>query len=145
MEKKISFMRVMFFSILILPLFTQCYKEPTYPAVVQCFFVDEEGKKLGVAKNCLVEIGREQYADFAIRKGVTDAFGIYKTTFDYHAILDVNGYLDITELTLTSDDSLGMDYYELVTEVWSAHSVLKLQPDQEVTLELLLKMETDDK
>lgn len=145
MEKKISLMRVLFFSLLILPLFTQCYKEPIYPAVVQCFYVDEDGEKIGVAKNCYVKIGREEYGDFAIREGATDANGVYKTTFDYQAILDVICYIDLTELTVTSDDSLGRDYYELITEYWYAANVLKLQPDQEVTLELLLEVVDFDK
>lgn len=131
MKKIMPIIRVVLTAFFIITLFSQCYKEPTYSTIVECLYVDDDGKTIGPVANCYVEIGKPGNAEFAQANGVTDEKGLYRTEFEYQAILDVFGYIEFVELLQHSNDS--MDYFVLDTAKWYGEAIIKLQPDEVVT------------
>jgi len=123
-------------------LFVRCYEDPTYEAIINCYYSTNGMDKGDPVEGCTINIGRDGYAEFAIvRDGITDAAGQFKATFRYEALLTVEGRLDDTELqpiVTPGGDTIG---YNEIKVMHTGKGEVRLLPNEEATLDLLLLRE----
>lgn len=75
---------------------TGCDKEITYKVRITCCY-SETGIDTGdVVSDCYVNIGEENYADYAKASGVTNENGIFEHQFMHEALLTVRAHRDTT-------------------------------------------------
>mgnify|MGYP006990034231 CR=1 FL=1 len=117
MKKLVHIIPVIAGVIMLLLLCTQCHKDPVYNARITCRFSTNGIDTGQVASFTHLEIGKADYGDFAKRSVNTDVRGIYETTFQYEALLDIVG-------TLTTYDEDSVAYHFLGT------GQIKLIPDE---------------
>ena len=122
-------------------LLVKCYKEPTYQAVINCYYSTNGIEKGAPVPFCILEIGEEDYAEFATRDTIADATGQYKTTFLYEALLEVRARVDsilmvpVFEIDEEGDTIAGFDK---ILIPYAGKGKLKLLPNEEAALEILL-------
>ena len=109
---------------------TKCYNDPTYEAVINCYYSSNNEKGEPVS-DCLITIGNDDFADFAIREDFTDGMGQYKTTFRYEAFFEVKAQKE--EIEYIDGDSIPVKYV--------GEGKLKLIPNEVATLDILLTKE----
>ena len=87
--KKVPFLIPILASIVLLFFSSQCKKDTICKVRIICNY-SENGIDTGdLVENCFVEIGKDNYADFAKDTGRTNSLGVYETQFQYEALLDV--------------------------------------------------------
>ena len=87
--KKVPFLIPILASIVLLFFASQCKKDTICKVRIVCNY-SENGIDTGnLVEDCFVEIGKDNYADFAQDTGRTNVFGVYETEFQYEALLDV--------------------------------------------------------
>ena len=130
-------------------LFLKCYKEPTYEAVINCYYSTNGVDKGEPVPECIVYIGDissyllKPMPDSANVKMLRDsvfanANGQYKTTFPYEAFLEVKAikHLKDTVYEVNADgDTI------LPTIIYSGKGKIKLLPHEVATLDVLLVKE----
>ena len=133
---------VVLICLVIVLLCTKCYKEPTYEVLIKCYYSTNEFEKGDPVPECTINIGKEGFADWAIKEGKTDATGQYKATFRYEALLEVRGKLEDIELRYVinpaTGDTLDVSEYHIM---YFGKGNVKLIPNEVATLELLLVKE----
>ena len=119
-------------------LFTRCYEEPNYEALITCYYSSNGIEKDSIFEGCTINIGRDGYADFAVREGISNSAGQYKANFRYEAILGVRGSFETIELIpVISPEGDTLDYDEFPL-IYFGKGELKLIQDETATLDLLL-------
>jgi hypothetical protein len=129
-------------------LFIKCYKEPTYEAVINCYYSTNGITKGEPVPGCLISIG-DKYSYVLkpvdsvnlsmLRDSVwTDANGQYKTTFPYEAFLEVRAKKELidTVFTVTSE---GDTVFPSI--IYSGKGKIKLLPNEVATIDILLVRE----
>ena len=126
-------------------LFGKCYKEPTYEALIKCYYSENGVDKGAPAPGCIINIGdKDAYlvypnwvSDTMLRKDViADATGQYKTTFRYEALLEVRAKIDSIRMEYVEEADTS--YFKEVPVPYFGKGKLKLVQNEVTTLEVLL-------
>ena len=132
---------VIIMCLLVAILFVNCYKEPTYKAIINCYYSTNGIDKGAPVPFCLIDIGEIDYADFATRDTIADANGQYKTTFLLEALLEVRAKIDsilLEPVFEIDDEGDTITTYNEITIPYSGKGKLKLEENQEIILDVLL-------
>jgi hypothetical protein len=112
--KKVPFLIPILASIVLLFFASQCKKDTICKVRIICNY-SENGIDTGdLVKNCFVEIGKDNYADFAQDTGRTNALGVYETEFQYEALLDVSATSIVIDTNMNETDYLGSGQVKLI-------------------------------
>jgi len=112
--KKVPFLIPILASIVLLFFSSQCKKDTICKVRIICNY-SENGIDTGdLVENCFVEIGKDNYADFARDTGRTNSSGVYETKFKYEALLDITASSIFIDTNMNETDYLGSGQVKLI-------------------------------
>jgi len=97
MDKKISTLLVLLIAVALAITFSECKKDESCKVRIICCQSNTGVDTGAVIPMCNVEIGKDDYADYAHTVGVADASGVFEYTFKLEALLDVEANATVTE------------------------------------------------
>jgi hypothetical protein len=108
MNKKISTLLVLLVAATLAITFSECKKDESCKVRIICRQSITGVDTGAVIPMCEIEIGKDEYADFAHTVGVTNASGVFEYTFKLEALLDVEANATLQEIV--NGDTLEFDY-----------------------------------
>jgi len=134
MKRIIYIIPVLATCIIIGLVFSQCKKDTTCKVRIICKYaesIDPEDSLISgqPIPNCYVVLGKSYYADFARDSGRCDSKGVYETSFQYEAILEINASHSIEDTVLQE------------TKYYSKKDEVRLVPGETVEKIVYLKPE----
>jgi hypothetical protein len=108
MNRKIGALMVLLVAATLAITFSECKKDESCKVRIICCQSLTGVDTGAVIPMCEVEIGKDDYANYAHTVGVANASGIFEHTFDLEALLDVKAKATLKEVV--NGDTTEFDY-----------------------------------